>query len=253
MTPPWYVTAYGEHYYEAYREMYTPEETRAEVAGVVQLLGLTPGARILDLCCGFGRHSLELARLGYQVTGLDLSPALLRHAREDAAAEGLNVSWVEADMRDIPAPGLPYDAVLSLFSAFGIFDHTAEELKVAQAVSRVLKPGGGFLIDTVNREIMLRQWRGSQWQEREDGTMILYRRRFSVETGMMDVREIIIHPDGRREVDEHRVRLWAFTELALLLETAGLSDPRPFGGLDGSRYTWDTHRLVVTARKPLVP
>lgn len=249
MTQPWYVTTYGENYYQTFRDQFTAEETHAEVDGILTLLSLEPGARVLDLCCGFGRHSLELARRGFQVTGLDLSPALLHHAREEAQAEGLEITWIEADMREIPDPPQPYDAVVCLFSSFGIFDETQEEIKVAQAISRVLVPGGRLLMDTVNREIMLRRWAATQWQELGDGTYILYRRRFEIEKGLLHTREVMIHPDGRQDVDEHCTRLWAYTEFVTLLRSVGLGECRPYGDFQGTRYTWDSHRMVVTARR----
>lgn len=249
MTEPWYVKAYDEHYYEAYGDEFAPEQTRAEVDGVVQLLGLMPGARILDLCCGFGRHSLELARRGYRVTGLDLSPDLLRHAREAVEAEGLEIAWVEADMREIPVPEQPYDAVLMLFSSFGVFDNDEEEVKVVQSVARVLRPGGRLLVDTLNREVMLRHWMPLRWQEKPDGTLLLNRMRFDVIAGMWHSREIIVFPDGRRFEDEHRLRFWTFTELVGILARNGFAVIQGFGGLDGKPYVWDAHRMVVTARR----
>lgn len=249
MTQPWYVNAYDEHYYESYREEFTPEQTAAEIDGVLPLLGLDQGARVLDLCCGFGRHSLELARRGCRVAGLDLSPALLAHAREAAVSEGLEIDWIEADMRDIPVPAEPYDAVLMLFSSFGVFDNDTEEARVAEAVARVLKPGGGVLIDTVNRELMLRRWMPRRWMERPDGTLLLNRMRFDILTGIWHSHETVIHPDGQRREDEHRLRFWTYTELAGLLTRAGFTSPAGYGGLDGSRYTWDSMRMVVTARR----
>ncbi len=250
MTEPWYVKAYDEHYFEAYGGEFTPEQTRAEVDGLVGLLGLTPGARVLDLCCGFGRHSLELARRGYRVTGLDLSPDLLRHAQAASAAEGLAVEWIQSDMREIPTPPQPYDAVLMLFSSFGVFDSDDEEADVLRSVASALRPGGGVLIDTVNRDIMLRHWTPLRWQERPDGTLLLNRMRFDVMAGMWHSREIIVFPDGRRFEDEHRLRFWTFTELAGMLARNGFAVIQGHGGLDGRPYVWESHRMVVTARRP---
>lgn len=249
MAEPWYVKAYDEHYFQVYGDEFTPAQTKAEVDGVIALLGLTAGARILDLCCGFGRHSLEFARRGYDVTGLDFSPALLGHARAAAQAENLDIAWVEADMREIPVPAEPYEAVVNLFSAFGFFDDDREEARVAEAVARVLAPGGGFLVETVNREIMLRQWMPLRWRETPNGTLLLDRFNFDSETGTLHTRELIVHPDGRRDEDAHRLRLWAFTELAALLRAAGLTAPQVFGGLDGSRYTPNSYRMAVVARR----
>ena len=249
MTQPWYVGAYDEHYYETYGQEFTSDQTRIDVDGVVALLGLTPGIHVLDLCCGFGRHSLELARRGFQVTGLDLSPDLLRHARETADAEGLAVNWVQSDMRDIPMPAEPYDAVLMLFSSLGVFDTDDDEARVVQAAAQVLKPGGVILIDTINRELMLRRWMPLRWQERPDGTLLLNKMRLDLLTGTWHSQEIIVRPDGRRFEDRHRLRFWTYTELAALLARGGFTALQGFGGVDGSRYTWDSHRMVVTARR----
>ena len=248
-TQPWYVTAYGENYYEAYKDQYSPDETRADVDGVISLLALAPGARVLDLSCGFGRHSVEMARRGYAVTGLDLSPPLLRHARDAAEAAGVQVAWINADMRDIPVPAVPYDAVVSLFSSFGLLGTDQEELKVAQAVARVLTPGGGALIETVNREVMLRHWMPMRWREQPDGTIVCDKLRFDAATGILHSHETIALPDGGRARSADQLRLWSFSELALLLRVSGFEGIVPFGGLDGAAYTWDSYRMVAVARR----
>ena len=246
---PWYVTAYGENYYEAYKEQHSPEETRAEVDGMVHLLELPPHARVLDLSCGFGRHSVELARRGFQVTGLDLSPQLLAHAREAAKAAKVDVAWIQADMRDIPVPAEPYDAVVSMFSAFGLLGTDVEELKAARAVALVLAPGGTLLIETINRELMLRRWMAKRWREQPDGAIVCDFLRFDVQTGIVHSEEVTALPDGRRERAMEHLRLWSFTELALLLRVSGFDAVQAFGGMDGAPYTWDTFRMVAVAQK----
>ncbi len=247
--PPWYVTAYGENYYLTYKDRYSPEETRAEVDGVVNLLELAPGARVLDVSCGFGRHSIALAKRGFQVTGLDLSPQLLAHAREAADEANVQITWIQADMREIPVPSVPYDAVISLFSSFGLLGTDEEEMKVAQAMARALAPGGRLLIETVNREIMLRRWMPSRWREHGDGTIVCDRLKFDATTSILHSVETAVLPNGRREHAVDNLRLWSFTELALLLRVSGFSDIVPFGNLDGSPYTWDSYRLAAVARK----
>ncbi len=247
--PPPFVAMYGENYYQAYKDQYSPEETRAEVDGIVGLLELAAGARVLDLSCGFGRHSVELAQRGFQVTGLDLSPQLLGHAREAAKAAGVQVTWIEADMREIPAPPRSYDAVISMFSSFGLLGTDEEELQVARAMARALAPGGRALISTVNREIMLRRWMSMRWREQPDGTTVCDRLKFDVATGILHCAETTIAPDGQRAQTVDQLRLWSFTELALLLRVSGFEDIVPFGDLGASLYTWDSHRMIAVARK----
>lgn len=246
MTQPWYAAVYGQTYYDNYRDEYTEQETRQQVDGVLARLNLAPGARVLDLCCGFGRHSIELARRGFRVTGLDLSPYLLSHACE--AANGLDIAWIQADMRAIPPPAVPYDAVICLFSSFGVLENDFEEVKAARAVARVLAPDGGFLIETVNREILLRRWQPLRWRERPGGALHADHMRFDILTGTLHVREVIVGADGRRTEEETSLRLWSCTELALLLGAASFEEWTACGDLDGSRYTWDSPHLVFTAR-----
>src|SRR5215472_2918927 len=124
--PRWYHTLFDGFYYDVwFRRGASPEagRTAAEVAFLVQTLALPPGAALLDLACGQGRHAIALAQRGYRVTGLDLSASHLALARQAAAAEGVAVTWVEADMRALP-PG-PFDAVINLFSAFGYLESDA--------------------------------------------------------------------------------------------------------------------------------
>ncbi len=98
---PWYKTFFGEDYLRIYSFL-TPERTEREVDGIVRLLDLPPGSAILDLCCGHGRHALALAKRGYRVTGQDLSEVFLQRAQAEAEAQGVQVRWLQSDMRKIP-------------------------------------------------------------------------------------------------------------------------------------------------------
>ncbi|MGZ7440039.1 class I SAM-dependent methyltransferase [Paenibacillus sp. TH7-28] len=98
-TIKWYEKSFGEDYLLVYKHRNQQEADRF-VQKVMDWLKLPPGSRILDLCCGAGRHALALADAGYRVTGADLSPVLLRKAKE--ADSGGCVRWVEADMRALP-------------------------------------------------------------------------------------------------------------------------------------------------------
>lgn len=247
MADPWYARTYDEHYFAVHGQQFTPEQTAAEVDGTMEMLNLSSDSRVLDLCCGFGRHSIELARRGCRVTGIDFSPDLLSHAREAAEREGLDIQWIQADMRDIPQPDDLYDGVATLFSSYGVFGNDEDEARVAKAVARVLKPGGRFLVDTINREIMLQNWNGRRWMERPDGTLILNKLRFDVMEGLLLGTEIAISPDGSRRDDEQRLRFWTYTELAGLLKRNGFGQTFAFGGMDGSPYTASSPRMVVVA------
>jgi SAM-dependent methyltransferase len=245
----WYEEFFGEEYFEDYADLIKPERTEREVEGILSYLGPAPGARILDLCCGHGRHSIELARRGYEVCGQDLTQVFLDRARRDAEAAGVDVEWLRGDMREIAHPP-PFDAVINMFTAFGYFDDDAEELRVLREVHRVLRPGGKLLIDVINRDWLMGRFRERDWQERQDGSRLLLHRRFDPLTGRNREARILVRPSGEIEQSEVSVRLLNPSELRGMLETAGLEVERGYGGFEGEELTPDTSRIVLVATKP---
>ncbi len=119
---PWYVDLFrrGDYYRGWVSALITSELTTQQVEFIADVLGLPAGARILDLCCGHGRHAVPLAQRGFAVTGLDLSAYHLRLARKAAREAGVRVRWLRRDMRDIPSQG-EFDAVINMFSALRVF------------------------------------------------------------------------------------------------------------------------------------
>lgn len=116
-------------------------ESDREVESILRLLRLRPRARILDVPCGYGRHAVELARRGFQVTGVDISPKLLAQAREAARTRGVAAEFRRGDMRRLRYRQR-FDAVLNLFTSFGYFGDR-EDLEVLKGFRRALRPGGG--------------------------------------------------------------------------------------------------------------
>ena len=119
------------------------ENTAAEVDFVLEALELRGGERVLDLACGFGRHSLELARRGYLVVGVDFTEAYVMHARSIARDEHLdNAEFLLADVRDVSFHE-EFDAVLNMADgAIGYFDTDEENLRLFDVIGAALKPGG---------------------------------------------------------------------------------------------------------------
>ena len=114
-----------EEFWNSFAPYFFTEErvkgTAAEVEKLVALLGIAPSAKVLDLCCGIGRHSVEFARLGYRVTAVDLTASFLAQARERAKREQVQVDFVQSDMRDFVRPGA-FDAAVNLVTSFGYFE-----------------------------------------------------------------------------------------------------------------------------------
>ncbi|MGH9367324.1 MAG: SAM-dependent methyltransferase, partial [Thermoanaerobaculia bacterium] len=131
---------------EMWRAAIPEEATRAEADFFEKALRLWPGARVLDVPCGHGRHSLELARRGYRVTGVDSSEDLLAAAREAATRQSLDVEWVERDMRELPWRG-EFDAAFCAGNSFGFFDDAGNQAFLT-AAARAVRPGGRFVLDS---------------------------------------------------------------------------------------------------------
>ena len=243
----WYKTFYDEHYLKEYASGFTPERAQREVGFVNRTLNLPEGARILDLCCGHGRHTVELAAAGYSMVGQDLSATFLDLAKDAAAARDLQIQFVRADMREIPFEA-EFDAVINMFTAFGYFDD-AENQKVLDAVARALKPGGKFLIDLLNTLRIIRDFLPQSWDELPDGTATLTKRDYNLLTGNIEEFRTYIAPDGsKREI--HLVwRSYFYTELAKMLNRASLAPIQVFGGFDSSEFTWDSNRMIILAEK----
>lgn len=128
------------------------EDTARQVDFIINTLGLTGSERILDLACGYGRHSLELARRGFRVTGVDLTRDYIEDAKRTAEAERLDTEFILADLRDV-AFHEEYDVTLNLADgAIGYLEDDAENEKIFSVIADALKPGGRSIIDIINRE-----------------------------------------------------------------------------------------------------
>lgn len=224
------------------------ESSRQQVDFVVEKLALQPGARVLDLCCGQGRHLLDLMRRGYDVVGVDLSDYMLGKCREFAAKESLEPCLVQADMREINFTA-EFDAAINMWSSFGYLESEDEDQEVLDGVSRALKPGGRFLLDMINRDSLMRRYTERRWQENSRGDIILEDCRFDCVTGRNEVREIAIHPDGSRTENCHSVRIYTYRELEEMLKKAALTIQAVWGGWDSSPLTLEARRMIVVSVK----
>lgn len=244
----WYKTYFGEDYLRHIEPVLTHERTQREVDGIVDLLALPQGSSILDLCCGHGRHAIPLAQRGYQVTGQDLSEVFLREAERAAQAQGVPVHWVHGDMRNIPYEN-EFDAVINIFTAFGYFENQDEDQKVLRQVSKALKPGGLFLLETLHREGLMRQYVPHMISYYPEGLIELEERSFDLLTSRSEVKITTIYPDGQRKEYGFSHRVYTLTELAQMLTLAGLQVKAYSGAWDGSALTIDSFRLILLSQK----
>jgi ubiquinone/menaquinone biosynthesis C-methylase UbiE len=242
--PRWHESFFGEDWLRI--ALAIPDERADQQTDfVVEALALQPGARVLDLACGHGRHSARLARRGFAVTGLDVSASSLELAREtEPAAE-----YVEGDMRELPLEDGRFDAVINLFTAFGYFEDEADDQRALHEVARVLRPGGAFLIDTINPPGLFGRFQGRHWDRLDDETLILEEHEYDVATGRTKTDWTLIFADGERRELRHTVRAYTAPELGRLLAAAGLGVTDSWGDFDGNDLERESRRLILRAEK----
>jgi SAM-dependent methyltransferase len=242
----WWDTYFGELYLRLFETVQTPGHTAQEVAWIIAALDLPPGARILDLGCGQGRHAVPLAQAGYRLAGLDRSTYLLAHAQRAARERGVDVQWVRGDMRRLPWRG-QFDACISLFTSFGYFEDEAHNQEVLYQVHGALKPGGTLVLDLSNRDYYLLHAWPRAWR-RHGEAIILEETVFDPKTCRFAMTFTWLE-HGRAESLAHSVRYYTAPELAAMLRAAGLLPAEFYGDFDGSDLTLDSKRMIVVARK----
>lgn len=218
-----------------------------EVDALLRLVPAAAGARVLDLCCGPGRHSLELARRGFRVTGVDRTSAFLAEARRRADAEGLSLELVQDDMRRFKRPGA-FDLVINMYTSFGYFEDPEEDLQVLRNVWESLRQGGRVVLDLMGKEVLARVFVERSWVPLADGSLFLEERRVTRDWSWIEHRWIVVKEGALHEF-RFGHRLYSAAELRELLLQAGFSSVQIFGSLDGAPYDHQARRLVAVATK----
>lgn len=249
--PRWYETFFGEDWLELASE-HDAELTRSEVGFLERRLGLEPGARILDLACGQGRHAIELAARGFRVTGVDISQPSLEVARRRAEERGLTVEFERLDMRDLDADS-QFAAVCNFSSSFGYLPREEDDLAVLMRVARALEPGGHLLIETINAQWLERNFRPRARRKLRTGTVLTEERRYDRATGRSSATWSVVRKDGSRSELRHSMRVYTCPELCGMFGRVGLTVDGLWGGVDGSSPGVDRPRLVLRGRKAPAP
>lgn len=197
----------------------------AQVESLVAVLGLHPGAAVLDIGCGAGRHAVLLQELGMAVTGVDLSPRILRLAKAawDLRHPDLpGPQLIPGDMRWLPVEG-PFDAAVYMDMALGVFEEEEAHLRSLRSCFGVLRPGGAVLVELFNPFYWAREPRTQHFPPGRlvDGADVVRRYRFDAVRGRIEDRVLVFREGRREELPVQSLRAWSPPEIRRLLEEAG--------------------------------
>jgi SAM-dependent methyltransferase len=235
---------------DLYPFLFTPERFGAaaeEATAVLELTGFS-GSRILDLCCGPGRHCAELALRGYEVTGVDRSAYLLERAQAHASARGAEVEWVLDDMRTFRRPGA-FDLAINLYTSFGYTACREDDQAVLRNLRASLAPGGALVMEMMGREVLASVYSRVGVAEPRGAGRLFMVREVEEDWSVISNTWILVR-EGRASDYSFRHRVYTGTELRGMLEEAGFTGIRILGGLDGSDYGPGASRLVAIALTP---
>ena len=245
--PAWYEGFFTELPNQFWRGAVPPEVTSSEVEFIVRASGRGTRSRVLDVACGSGRHTLELARRGFRVTGLDISAEAIEHLRRTAAAESLEVDVRLTDMRVLPGE-ITADVAICMGNAFGYLEHH-ETKQFLRNLAGLLTPGGslildyGFVAESVLPHLTL-----------EEETMSFG----GVEASSVNVYDtarsrLITHFMFRRGNEEHHgtsvQHVYTAAEVTRMVVASGFADVERFGDLDRGPFEFGNPRFLLVARR----
>jgi SAM-dependent methyltransferase len=239
---PWFENWFDSHYYHLLYHHRDQKEAGQFLDRLVQRLHLPSGSRVMDLACGKGRHSLHLNKLGYDVTGVDLSASNIEACKK---SENDTLNFYQHDMRNLFRANY-FDAVLNLFTSFGYFERVHENERVVQNAARSLSKGGYFILDFLNSHYV----KAHLIPEAEKTVSgIRFQIRKSIRDGFLH-KEISFEDAGRSYHFEERLCLFVPEDFSLFFAHAGLSILETYGDYSLHPYhAANSPRLIFVTRK----
>lgn len=231
--------------------------TAREVELLVEATGIRSCDRLLDLCCGQGRHAIALAAQGYEhVTGIDRSRYLVRLARKRSRSAGLSIQFQEGDARKFRASKDGYDCIFMMGNSFGYFDTREEDSKVLDSIKATLRSGGKFAIDITDGEWMRKNFEPRSWEWIDRNLFVCRERTLSADGDRLVSREVVVHAERGVLTDRfYAERLYSRNQIQELIGEAGFREIRFHGTVaaDSSRgqdLGMMAHRLFLTGIAP---
>lgn len=230
------------------------DRTVREVKGVIRLLKPSLGAKILDVPCGYGRHSIALAKQGYKVTGIDINEIHLRYAKNSTIDEKNNMNFIKGDMKKIDSALYnKYDAVINMFYSFGFFHAENENLQTMKEFYHTLKLGGKLLIHTdVSPEMISNNTTYTdQIRTLENNKKLVILESYNKKNKRMegsweitDASGKVIHPRAF-----YSVRIYTKNEFTEMAHNCGFTNINFYGSFSGEKFSTNSNEMIMIAEK----
>jgi D-alanine-D-alanine ligase len=231
--------------------------TVAEVDALIENTGIKSSDRMLDLCCGQGRHCLELARRGFRhITGIDRSRYLIRLARKRARKLGYDINFHEGDARKLRLSDDSFDCVMIMGNSFGYFDVEEADARVLLEIKDVLRSGGTLALDLTDGDWMREHFEPRSWEWIDQNYFVCRERSLAADGQRLISREVVVHAERGVIADQfYAERLYTRERIQTLLRHVGFENTRIHDNLRAeSERNQDLgmmgNRLFITSRAP---
>ncbi len=244
-TKEWFASWFDTKFYHLLYRDRDDKEARKFIVNLLNHLKLPVNSHVLDLACGKGRHSITLNELGMDVLGVDLSEQSIAFAKK---FENEKLHFRVQDMRE-PFDETAFDCVFNLFTSFGYFDQDEENQKVLNGISKMMKPGGIFLLDYLNTNTAVQHLIESE-NKNIDNVNFDIKRSFD---GKFITKNIEVECSGKKHYFEEKVRGFRMKEIKEMLLKANLRIEECFGDFNLSAFEAETSpRLILVCKKDSV-
>jgi len=242
----WYKTFFNGLFLELWTKAMSEDYTAAEVKFIKEITALPPKSNILDVPCGYGRHSIAFAQEGFTITSIDIAEAYIQDLKEVVQKQKLPITAVQADILDYELRG-DFDLALCLGNSFSYFSYYPM-LHFARKVYHALNEGGIFLINTgALAESLLPSLKENEWMQIND-MLFLSKRIYHPGESMLQCDYSIIKKDKREDKTAYQY-IFTLAEVRRLLTEAGFRQIEQYNGLEKLPYKLGDRQAYIVAKK----
>lgn len=241
----WYNNFFNRAFFEVQINFHSSKDNKAEAEFIIKALNLQPGENVLDIPCGLGRLTMELAEYGCKMTGLDFTEEYLEYFKKAASVRNLEISFYHGDMRQPPWHE-EFDAAFNVGGSFGYFDDD-ENTKFIKSVYDTLKPGGRFLLMCHVAESLFPMYQERDWRKAGD-SIVLDKRSYDLENNRINGEWTIIQ-DNETTVQYSSMRIYTYSQMCDMFKNAGFDNLKAYGSIKGDPFQICSKRLYLVGIK----